>query len=453
MALGGGIWETPVTSKRALRFSLALWSPAAFLGGCSPGDSQTDGEFYEVQDSSGVQIVLNRGPDVGDAGNLSLEEDLRLGILEGDQEELLFFNILDILIDDSERVFVGNDQTGTVRVFDRNGVFIREFGGKGEGPSEIPLMLNDLMWAGDQVALIDWQAGGKTVLYDTTGKFSRSFRNTQPTGMRISLAGFTPIGWIGTESSSERPENPVPGQAYPLPVQMRRVAPSMDGLEEVLFDLPPRILYGRRHGGLDWPLFHPPGASGFDASGNHYITVSGQYRIDVRNPSGTLVRSIRCTHDPIPITDEDIEAYKELVRIEYDTLSWMSASERERQLQTYLDRIEEQASFPRPDFRPPLRTLLVGRDGSFWVERLDGHEPAKWWQERMSGGFGKTPTGETDWDLFSAPGRLIGSVHLPPRFKPMAVSEESVVGVLKDEFDVEYVVRYRVKLDGQMGGG
>ena len=422
-----------------------IWTLGGSLLGCSSGGNTNAGVEFEVLDSAGVQIVSNRGTGEGGGERLGLEEDLRLGSLEGDREELLFFNILDILLDERGRIYVGNDQTGTVRLFDSDGTFVREFGGKGQGPAEIPSMLNDLMWAGDQIALIDWQMGGKTVLYDTTGEFSRSFRNTQPNGRRIWLAGFTPQGWLGAESTENRPADPVAGRPYAQRRRMRRVSPAMDSLEEVVFELPARMLYGNgTTGGLDWPLFDPPEGSSFDALGNYYRLVPGEYRIDVWDPLGVFVRSVRRTHDSIAITDEDIEAYKEQVRILYDTLSRMPEAQREPQLRQFLDRIQGQAALPMPGLRPPLKTLLVASDGAVWVERLDGREPAEWWLERSIGGFGKTPGVETDWDIFSANGRFVGSVRLPVRFRPMAVSETSVVGVQRDEFDVEYVVRYRV---------
>lgn len=437
-----------VTLRNGPREILSLcrtWTLGALLLACSSESTPKAEPGFEVLDSAGVQIVLNRGVGPEGSERLEIEEDLRLGMLEGDREELLFYNILAILLDESGRIYVGNDQTGTVRLFDSEGSFIREFGGKGEGPSEIPMMLNDLMWAGDQVALIDWQMGGKTILYDTTGEFAHSWRNTQPNGRRISLAGFTPQGWVGTESGLDRPSDPVPGQAYPRTRRVRRIAPTMDGFEELLFELPPRILYGSRTtGGLDWPLFEPPGGGGLDALGNYYRVVPGEYRIDVRDPMGVFIRSVRRTYDPIPITDEDIDEYEDRVRLQYDTLSRIPEAQREEQLQRSLDRVAEQATFPIPDSRPPLRTLLVARDGAFWVERLDGRGPAEWWQDRMSGGFGKTPSVETDWDLFSADGQFVGSVRLPARYQPMAVAENSVVGVLSDDFDVEYVVQYRI---------
>lgn len=434
--------------KAVRTVALQLLPTCVMLGwavGCADAPSSTSGDSFEVVDSAGVEIVLNGGGEGPGVGSLDVVEDLRLGTIEGERAELLFHNIRDILLDSDGRIYVGNDQTGTVRVFDEDGTFVREFGGKGEGPSEIRSMLNDLKWAGDQIAIIDWQMGGKTILYDTTGAFSDSWYDTRPDGSRISLAGYTPKGWVSVETDDNRPSETIPGRAYPRSRRMRRVAPTLDSLSEVLFELPPRVLYGSAatHG-LDWPIFDPISGTGFDGSGNHYRSAGADYRIDVRDPDGNHVRSIRRDYEPIAITGEDIDDYRARVTLRYDTMARFNEPMRQRQIQQSMERIDRQATFPVPETRPPLGAFLVARDGAFWVERLDTRDPAEWWESRMWGGFDDSPEVETSWDVFSAEGRFVGNVKLPPRFMPMAASADVVVGVYKDEFDVEYVVRYRI---------
>lgn len=41
-----------------------------------------------------------------------------------------------------------------------------------------------------------------------------------------------------------------------------------------------------------------------------------------------------------------------------------------------------------------------------------------------------------------------GTVHLPNSFTPRTLTDNGVVGVLRDELDVEYVARYRVEGSG-----
>jgi len=415
---------------------------------CADGASpDVAGDAFEVVDSAGVALVLNHDAGPEGFGSLEVVEDLRLGAMDGEREELLFHGIHDIVLDGDERIFVANNQTGTVRLFDQDGTFVREFGGKGEGPSEIPSMLNDLIRAGDEIALIDWQRGGKTILYDTAGTFRESWRDTRPDGERYSLSGYTPEGWLSIEISPY-PDDPRPGGVYERRSTMRRFV-SPDSLGEALFELSPNLIYGTEESeGLDWALFDPVEAWGFDGDGNIYQSAGVDYRIDVISPDGELLRSIRRDVRGIPITDADVEAYKDDVRLQYDTASRGDAARRQEQLERYLARIDEQATLPMPEVRPRLGQMLVAHSGAIWVERVDFREPSKWWQERMTGGFGSTPTSETSWDLLDLDGRFVGNVVLPPRFLPLAASDRSVVGLLADDFDVEHVVRFRIVGEG-----
>lgn len=416
---------------------------------CSDAGSATSSRGHEIVDSAGVEIVLNASSGDAEAERLEIVEDLRLGSVDGAREELLFHGVHAILVDSSGTIYVGNDQSATVRVFAEDGTFLREFGGRGEGPSEIPDMLNAMLWAGDRIAVIDWQSGGKTIVFDTTGEFSDSWRGTRPDGTRISVGGYTPRGWIVSESDFQRPADPVPGRAYPQPRRLRYLSPDGDSLGGVFLELPPWLLYGSpATEGLDWALFEPLSVSGFDAAGHYYRSAGDEYRIDVRDPDGRLIRSIRREHDPIPITRSDIDALKDRVRMRYDTSSRYDDARRRQQIERSMERIDNQASFPRPETRPPLGRMLVTATGAIWVERSDFREPAEEWLWRRYGGFDQVAEVETSWDLLSPEGRFLGNVILPPRFAPMAATERAVIGVMKDDLDVEYVVRHRVTGSG-----
>lgn len=380
--------------RRLAHLALLAAPVVLWTSGCGEARVEDSEAGPQVTDSAGVEIIVNEASYGPDATPLEIVEDLRIGALESERDELMFHGIHDILVDAEGRIFVGDDQSGSVRVFGEDGTFVREFGGKGEGPAEIPHLLNDLMWAGDRIAVIDWQGGGKLILFDTTGVFVNSWSNVQVDGGPVFPTGYTPEGWVTVRSDRTARLETVPGRAYPSGRRMRRLSADLDSLGEVLFELPPSVLYGSAatHG-LDWPLFQPVVSSGFDAEGRYYRSAEGEYRIDVRDAAGRHIRSIRRAYDPIPITLEDIEAYKKRVRDRLDTMSMFDEAQRARQIERSMERIDQQTQFPRPETRPPLGPLLVARDGALWVERQDAREPAEWWMARMSGGFDDTTAG------------------------------------------------------------
>ena len=97
---------------------------------------------------------------------------------------------------------------------------------------------------------------------------------------------------------------------------------------------------------------------------------------------------------------------------------------------------------------PPLGRLIAADDGAFWVERIDGGRPAEVEFRKYFRRPSESAETSATWDVFDARGRFLAAVPLPARFAPMAVTERTVTGVQRDEFDVEYVVTYRIRAEG-----
>jgi hypothetical protein len=209
-------------------------------------------------------------------------------------------------------------------------------------------------------------------------------------------------------------------------------------------ELPPTVLYASpQTEGADWSLFRPAPQSVLDAAGNLYISRGDPYRIDVHDPAGTHVRGISRDFEPTPITDGDMERLKRMVSQFYDTMAVTGSRDPRAERDRVLQRVERQRGYdPRPHL-PPLGRLLVSGDGSFWLERIDGVDPAQLEMERLFGGFSGGARASR-WDLFDRDGRFLGSVALDGDFRAHAVRGYEVTGVMRDELDVEYVVTYRV---------
>jgi hypothetical protein len=76
----------------------------------------------------------------------------------------------------------------------------------------------------------------------------------------------------------------------------------------------------------------------------------------------------------------------------------------------------------RPPTRPAYGEFLVGPEGGLWVAAYEA--------------AGGTPR---DWYVFSSAGRWLGTVRMPDRFRLQQVGDGWVLGVARDEDDVEYV--------------
>lgn len=393
-----------------------------------------------VADSAGVEIVSN-GPD-GTLGALTVSETLRLGVLEGEGPEQ-FSQIYSVALNAEGQLFVGDNGSGTVRVFDANGRFVTELGGRGQGPGEVS-MVNDVFALGDTVGIVDWQRGGKVVLYATDGRMLSSWSVRQADGTRIQPLHPTEEGWLVQVDRPDLFPQLSPGEVDTLYREIHLAEFGSTEIGPQVYSVPTYTLYGTGEAGelgQDWTLFRPRTYSGFDAEGRLYVTDNQAYRIDVHDREG-LRRSVRRAYSPRHLDDSDIDDLKAAAMHVVDTMSRMSDESRPQQRTQLGDRIDRQASLPLPDVMTPLGGLLVSPDGSFWVQVSDPTTLIQREADQMFGMFGNMPQLETSWDLFDASGQYLGAVTLPARFRAEAVRGFEVVGVWADEFDVEYVVRY-----------
>jgi hypothetical protein len=83
-----------------------------------------------------------------------------------------------------------------------------------------------------------------------------------------------------------------------------------------------------------------------------------------------------------------------------------------------------------PDFYPPVRHLVAGRDGTVWLSR------------RPEGAT------STEWLVLDEDGEPTGRVEVPSALRLMMAERSTLWGVERDQFGVDYIVRYRVEFPG-----
>jgi hypothetical protein len=438
----------PATFRPAIATCL-LFAAIGALGGCGPGgdsDAAQPAAEYIVSDSLGVEVVRNGAVGAWGAAPAALQERVRIGVFEGD-DAYQFHEVLSLAVADDGTIFVGNNQTASVRVFTPEGRFLRELGGRGAGPGEYN-MVNRVWLTRDGVAITDWQRGGRTGLYDRAGNLTAFLSALQPDGSTIMPLAETPAGWYATHSAPSPPPDLPPGTRLERERRIHHFDPDRNELGEVAFPLPPSVFYiSPETHGLDRSLFEPERPHAFDDAGRLYIAHGEPYRIDVHDPAGTLVRTISRKTEPVPIRDVDLQRVREMIAARYDTMTPRPGRDPRAERDRVTARVQRQRNFdPRPTL-PPTGRLLVSHDGSLWIERVDNAAPATLVEERLFAMFAGVRRNST-WDLFDADGRFLAAVELHPDFRAHAVRGLEVTGVLKDDLDVEYVVTYRASPPG-----
>ncbi len=138
-------------------------------------------------------------------------------------------------------------------------------------------------------------------------------------------------------------------------------------------------------------------------------------------PSGDTIALFRLAYDPIAL-DEDL--FEELVDERVGGMWEMMQQFRPDLTRESFERQYREALY-RPDFLPPVESLVVAGDGSTWLLATDGGgSPPTWW-------------------VLGPDMSPLGRVETPEGFDLKAVHEDRLWGVEMDELGVNYIVRYR----------
>lgn len=130
----------------------------ALFSACSPRVPDYDIRVDTLP--NGVVQVYNMNFLTADRKpELELREELRLGRAPGDstaEGPEVFSHVVGLTVDDIGRIYVADESTREIRVFDAQGEFLRRFGRRGEAPGEF-----------QQLAGIAWLPSGILLAMDT----------------------------------------------------------------------------------------------------------------------------------------------------------------------------------------------------------------------------------------------------------------------------------------------
>ena len=387
-----------------------------------------------VSDSAGVEIVIN---PPGELPELVLEEDLRIGQIEGD-ERYLFDQIRSIAVSEGDSILVVNGGSATVRLYAPNGAFVREFGSKGGGPGEADALLLGGV-SGDTVHVLGVGSGPpRTLLFNKAGEFLTSWPQRQADQGAVTLVGRVGDVWLASVRRFGDPASWSSGQTIIDSLRLYEVDPGTGLLgAHVLTRAGQTMNY---HGGGELgagPIFDALPQVTTSRDGFIYYTEASSHEIEVLDTNGKLLRRIRRDVPRVPVTQELVKAYKAGVDEFYRSVPNHAGKEEE------IRRVRDGRE-PDAEYLPIIARLIVGADGSIWLERRDLQGDPVEMELNLSFGRGAEPVPQV-WEIMDGDGLAVGSVRLSGYFQPHVVSTDYVVGVLRDALDVEYVVRYRLR--------
>ena len=385
---------------------------AAVLAGLAPSPIHAaDGTAPQevvVDTVDGRPVVTSRFPEPGgDAGAWRLVEELRLGNVMGDGPEG-FGDIQDIAVGPTGHIYVLDAGSKEVRVFDRDGAYLRIIARDGEGPGEIEYgrfanlritwRAPDQLWIGDGYQL--WAV-------DTLGSELRRY------------------AW--------RPGMFFPGE---VPISRRVIAAGTDG--SVFSVVSVRVREPLREGEpiegrTDVHVVRSPVSEDYEMLPGDTLLIESRKLVETAPPPGRATRggsaiSARWVRNEDPRFAWTVErggvvwvAHRSGYR--FDRVTFAGDTVRTVRVGDVPPPPAEES-----EFVPILAALTPSPEGWLWVQR---EEP-------------ETEGGST-WDVLDNCGRYRATVSAPVGLRRVEVGPGGELhGISSDEMDLDFVHRFRL---------
>jgi len=376
-------------------------------------------EESSSRDSAGVVIVENPMGAETLSWEVDREPQITIGSVSGDPDHELD-QVTGAARLPGDRIVVADGGRMELLFYDRDGGLLRRAGGRGSGPGEF----QSLEWVArvgpDSVLALDvW--GQRVSYFDASGDFDRSVR-LEPNA-RLSFP--RPVGFFADGSFLGAKGLYALGGDPPAGRVLRDLEPlfhissdgrtatelgSFPGQEQVIVPAGPNGRLERRK--------RPFGRETVSAAAGDrfYVADNERYEIRIYSMTGRLIQIIRKETIPVPLEASRVQAYEDSVIA--------TIGERARpQMRTVFATIPPPPS-TYPAFAP---AICVDADLNLWVK--ESEQPG---DPRSS------------WSVFSPTGKFLGLVEIPAAIEVLEIGSDYVLGLHRDELDVEYVQYFRL---------
>ena len=429
--------------------SLAAVALAALTLACEPSRPPADEADVIRRDSAGIEIVENRAPAHGPGRFWTIDPEPEIVIGgrgdassgAGDSSPLVW-EVTGLARLDDGRVAVLSGGNRQLALFDASGRLVRTMGREGSGPGEFRSRPDYLQYFPPDT-LVVWDSWfGPVVYFDPEGRLLRQrtvdlLRVMESTGANAESSRIPlPDGSFVVEVFEEDPTfQPAPGAVFRLPPSDAfRVDSSYDA-----------FALGTWKGMEMWDRWDPelgmmvPGVSYYYRLESHIagggdppvIYASEGDRNEIRQfaADGTLLRIIRRTTEPVPITDAARERWLQEIG---ERVPWIRDPD-------ILEMMSGRA------FYPSESALVVDTEGYLWVRE-----------------WSRSESGRADqWSVFGPDGRWLGVIPDSPSEpggeysrhpghcrlwgSPCWIGSDFFLEVRRDDLGVERVEGYRIR--------
>jgi hypothetical protein len=359
--------------------------------------------------TSSCRLLAQKVPE----WRLATAPSLDLGVADS---STTLYQVVGVLRLRDGRIAVANASTAQIRVFDRNGTPRTAFGRDGDGPGEFRRIWamgryrSDSIWVADQLGLA-------VTIFDDSGRYGRRFRLDAPLARRDAIyyadlphvLGTLHDGSVVIETPYALPLDVTPGDHW-YEARLLRLSASGSRLNTLgtFAALPVRVRTGGPRGTRDMPLSTGPFPTAVTDSGVlvgggpsyalWFVSIFGAISMLAAAPAGEPVRP-------------------EHVRLHEEELARLRR----------IERPSRRADSPVPSRFPPYVAVIPAPSGLLWLH-----------------GYDVPGTTSTICTIVRPHVGVVARVMVPVHFRPYAVDGETVLGVWRDDNDVEHIREYRI---------
>jgi hypothetical protein len=399
--------------------SIALLGFPVLLAGCSEVGGAA--AAATVRDSAGVTIIENTGPawPGGLGWRVAEEPEFEIGG-ELDDPAYDLNQVRAALRLSDGRIVVADGETRELRFFDETGEHLATTGRQGGGPGEFQNI--GFVWLGpaDTLRVYDFNSRRLSTL-DQNGEYVSGFvlrppgqiPFVQPAGRLLDGRLVAPVFMFDTTARSGVYREPRPYVTY-----------QVDGtVSDTLGIFPGPEMYSTTMTFNDRTVPRPtlrPFALTTPMEvfeDRIYVGTNEAFEVREYDATGALRRLIRASRSRIPVASEDIAEYKRFMH----ELILDNSGNIPEQVRDQLEQQFEDA--PYPDAFPYYTGIRTDTEGNLWVQ--DG-------KHRHQRDIYR-------YTVFDSTGQELGNVTMPEQFTPRQLGGDYVLGVWRDEDDLEYV--------------
>ncbi len=350
---------------------------------CGEGQNKKVEWKGKIEKENGVIVVRNPREPLYSGEVLSLHEELSIGEAK-EEKRYILIRPWYIAVDDEERIYVMDQGDSQVKVFDKNGSYLRKIGKKGEGPGELQNP-NEIFITGNKQLV--WEDYIRSLNhYSLGGDFIRSVSTAEllPVGIKVNSRGD-----ILAITNIKEPER------WGKEIQLMDT--SLNILKTLLTISQPRPnpqIINPFQPGIHW---------GLAKDDTLVIGFGKDYELFFFNFKGELIKKIKKEFTPVKISEEEVKEVKERVK-----------------------KAQPGRRLILPENHAALRSLSADDEGRILVETWERMEDGSLYHH----------------DVFDAEGRYVAKIILPSQ--PKFWKRKKLYTIEEDKDGFQFVKRYGV---------